>query len=270
MSVARFAGFPPRLSYVPIPTAFFGTLLREIDSLGELKVTLHVLRLLHEPSEGRSPANSRDSAALDRPGSGASPRPSGGPRFVRRSDLLADRALLLSLRTDLAGADRAAVASLSLAVERGTLLEVPVVAGEGRDICYLLNTGANRQTVRDINAGERTLGPFETAPVPPEVDGPASDRLSIYELYEQNVGLMTPLLAEELHEAEDSYPVAWIVDAFREAVGNNKRSWRYVKRILDNWAARGRGTSGETRRRPEPPEDSRRYLTGKYGQLVRR
>ena len=32
--------------------------------------------------------------------------------------------------------------------------------------------------------------------------------------------------ADELREAENLYPASWIEDAFREAVEQNKRSWR--------------------------------------------
>ena len=251
MSVVRFAGFPDRMAYVPVPAQLFGTLLREIDTLGELKATLHVWRLLQER------------------------RREGEPRFVRRSELLADRALLLALQGgDPAGPEQTVAAALARATERGTLLEVAVRDGEQDEACYLLNTARNRQVAEAIRLGERTLGPFGPAAVPMEAGSSEGVRPGIFELYEQNVGLLTPLLAEELFEAELTYPPLWIEDAFREAVGQNKRSWRYVKRILENWALRGRGmapgrTSGEDRRRPDPPEDSRRYTEGRYGRLVR-
>jgi DNA replication protein len=277
MSVARYAGFPDRLTYVPVPAPFFGTLLREIDTLGELKTTLHILRLLHDRGQvaaraapgppGDGGAQIAAWAPADGPAAGAAP----GLRFVRRSELLADRALLLSLRGDAATApERALASALARAVERGTLLEVAVRDDEAEDVCYFLNTTTNRRTVREVRAGEWSLGPLAPLPLPAEIDGRPSDRPTIFELYEQNVGLLTPLLAEELREAEERYPESWIEDAFREAVVLNKRSWRYVKRILESWATGGRGTSGENRRRADPPEDSRSYLTGKYGRLIRR
>ena len=244
MSGSRFGGFPDGMAYVPVPAPLFGAPLRDVDALGELKLTLHVCRLLHERR--------------------------GAPRFVRRSELLADRALLLALRTEDAEApERALGAAVAGAVERGTLLQVEVADGEVQDACYLLNTRANRLAVAEVRRGERKLGPWTPTPAPVEV--PADEaRPTIFELYEQNVGLLTPLLAEELREAELTYPAAWIEDAFREAVVANTRSWRYVKRVLEMWAARGRGTSGETRRRPDPPADWRKYREGKYGRLLER
>jgi DNA replication protein len=240
----RFPGFPDRMELVPVPGALFGTLLREIDDLAELKTLLHILRLLH-----------------------AQPR---APRFVTRASLIADAGLLEALRS---AADRAdgttVIDALDRAVGRGTLLALRVTDGATDDECYLLNTRANERIVNQVLAGERMLGELGPAPVPSE-PLPAEVRPTIYSLYEQNIGLLTPLLAEELREAVEAYPPDWIEDAFREAVAQNKRNWRYVQRILESWASRGRGTSGTTWRRTDPPEDARKYLEGRYGRLVRR
>ena len=252
---ARFPGFPERMPYVPIPAPFFGPLLREIDSLAELKLALHVCRRLYD---GR-----------------------GTPRFVRRSELLADRGLLAALRPGTVMPSEADVAhALDAAVRRGIFLAAPVRAGDEDDVCYLLNTPTNARVADAVTRGERTLGPFGPAPAPTEPDAADEERPSIFELYEQNVGLLTPLIAEELREAEVTYPAAWVEDAFREAVALNKRNWRYVRRILESWATRGRapqgrmpqgrGTRGATGRRPDPTEDPRQFVEGRYGRLVRR
>ena len=242
--VRRFPGFPDRMELIPVPGAVFGTLLREIDDLNELKTLLHVLRLLH-----------------------AQPR---APRFVQQASLLADAGLIDALTVP-AGCDPAdaVTAALRMAVDRGTLLAVAVADGAGQDVCYLLNTRANERIVQQIVAGERTLGELGPAPAPRE-QSTVRERLTIYELYEQNIGLLTPLLAEELREAVATFPAAWIEDAFREAVGQNKRNWRYVRRILESWASRGRGTGGATWRRPEAPQASGDYLETRYGRLLPR
>jgi DnaD/phage-associated family protein len=241
--VRRFPGFPDRMELIPVPGAIFGTLLREIDDLAELKTLLHVLRLLH-----------------------AQPR---APRFVRRANLLADAALLDALAGAGRNPEEIVSAALRMSVERGTLLAVAVADGATQDICYLLNTHANERIVQQVLAGARTLGDLGPSPTPHE-PSLAGERPGIYELYEQNIGLLTPLLAEELRDAIATYPAAWIEDAFREAVGQNKRNWRYVRRILDNWASRGRGTGGATWRRPETPQTSGDYLETRYGRLLPR
>ena len=92
--------------------------------------------------------------------------------------------------------------------------------------------------------------------------------VNIYALYEQNIGMITPMIAEELKEAERSYPPQWIEEAFREAVTLNKRSWRYIARILERWASEGKD-SGEHKRdiKKDGPD---KYVKGKYGHLVKR
>jgi DnaD/phage-associated family protein len=62
---------------------------------------------------------------------------------------------------------------------------------------------------------------------------------NIFRLYEENIGPLAPLVAEELEEAEARYPWPWIEAAFREAVERNKRSWRYIKAILRRWEEEG-------------------------------
>ena len=241
--VGGFPGFPDRVTYVPVPASFFGALLRDIDTLAELKLSLHCWRLLQQQK--------------------------GQPRYLRRSALRADRTLIQALRT--AGKAEPTVqldGALETACARGTFLCLPVEAENGPDACYFLNTSANQQLIQRVQAGEQQLGPLaavRSAGPPPPLPRPG-----IYELYEQNVGLLTPLIAEELREAEASYPADWIEEAFREAVAYNKRNWRYIRRILDNWATRGRGERGENRGYPKPPEDAGQYLEGRYGRLLKR
>jgi DnaD/phage-associated family protein len=92
--------------------------------------------------------------------------------------------------------------------------------------------------------------------------------VNIFVLYEQNIGIITPMIAEELQEAKKLYPPQWIEEAFREAVTLNKRSWRYIARILERWASEGKD-SGKHRRHIKKI-DPDRYIKGKYGHLVQR
>ena len=67
-----------------------------------------------------------------------------------------------------------------------------------------------------------------------------SDRPNIFSLYEANIGPLTPMIADLLQEAEQTYPVYWIEQAMKIAVENNVRRWRYVEAILASWKERGR------------------------------
>ena len=100
------------------------------------------------------------------------------------------------------------------------------------------------------------------------VDSRQPPTVNIFTLYEQNIGMITPMIAEELKEAEKLYPPQWIEEAFREAVTLNKRIWRYIARILERWASEGKD-SGE-HRRDIKKVDPDKYIKGKYGHMVRR
>ena len=66
------------------------------------------------------------------------------------------------------------------------------------------------------------------------------ERPNIFVLYEQNIGLLTPLIANELEDAAERYPADWIEAAFLEAVQYNKRKWSYIRAILRSWEKDGR------------------------------
>jgi DNA replication protein len=202
-----FSGFPSgKVQVTPLPNLFFSELCPAIDDLAELKVTLHILWLL---------ANRKTRA----------------PRYVTANELRGDRTLIQSLATSEATPDDALTHALAAASERGTLLHRAV--GSGDDL-YFLNNDTGRRAFEKGESAE------ETRSVPREAEA-VVDRPNIFALYEQNIGLLTPMLAEELKEAEKEYPAEWMADAFRIAVRQNKRSWAYVDAILKRMKTEGRG-----------------------------
>lgn len=76
---------------------------------------------------------------------------------------------------------------------------------------------------------------------------------NIYTLYEQNIGALTPMIADVLDDAQKTYPEpGWIADVIALAVTNNKRNWKYCEAILKRWKIEGKD-SGE-----KPPSGRRR------------
>jgi DnaD/phage-associated family protein len=71
---------------------------------------------------------------------------------------------------------------------------------------------------------------------------------SIYSLYEQNIGILTPIIGEQIGEAEDKYPAVWITDAIKESASQNKRSWAYISGILERWHREGKDDGKPSRR----------------------
>jgi DnaD/phage-associated family protein len=214
-----FAGFPASTRYAGIPAAFFSDLLPAITDEAELRVSLHLFWLLSQKQ--------------------------GRPKAVLRSALLADRTLAQSV----AGGATAIERGLKAAAERGTFLVTPVaVAGVGAgtaDVAYLVNTPSNRRDAELLRAGKLSLTP---GPLPrgegasnplPLGEGRVRASSNIFQLYEDNIGLITPILAEELREAEARYPANWIEEAFRLAVERNRRRWSYIAAILERWTDEG-------------------------------
>lgn len=112
----------------------------------------------------------------------------------------------------------------------------------GAKIAPVQNTGVK-------NAPEGNA-PEENAPEPSVVvlkpsttssgDAPKLDlSAEVFRMYETEIGLLTPLIADALKSWLEDVPQQWIIDAMRRAVVGNKRSWAYVEAILRAWKAKG-------------------------------
>ena len=209
-----FSGFPDgKLKVTPLPELFFSDLLPIVDDLFELKVTLHCLWLIQQKQ--------------------------GAMRHVTLSELAQDSVLMRGLQDAHLSAQEALREGIERAVARGTLLQITVQRpAQADETWYFVNGERGRAAVSRIERGEW---------VPDDRDREGSVRLqarrpNIFNLYEQNMGMLQPLLAEELMEAEQAYPPEWIEEAFRIAVANNVRRWAYVRSILERWAREGRGS----------------------------
>ena len=87
----------------------------------------------------------------------------------------------------------------------------------------------------------------------------------VFKLYEENIGPLTPLIADALKDAEKEYSKEWLEEAIRIAVVNNVRKWRYIQAILNSWKEEGR--NGRDQRHTE--EDYEQYTKGKYGKFIK-
>ena len=205
----KFNGFPDRVRSIPAPAPLFGTLLEQIDDIAELKCLLRVMWLLQQKK--------------------------GYPRFVTHSEALADRTLATSIQ----GNAEAVSGALDACVRRGTLA-MAIIENEGREErLYALNSNRDRRALANAASDAFVVGHSQTEHTPEPWDA-AIERPNIFALYESNIGMLSPMIADELKAAEELYPTDWIEDAFREAALQNVRNWRYIARILDNWDVKGR------------------------------
>jgi len=72
----------------------------------------------------------------------------------------------------------------------------------------------------------------------------SSSSRNIFTLYEQSIGPMTPMIAEELALMEKEYLPDWIEDAFRETARQNKHNLKYTQAILRSWRDNGAKRNG--------------------------
>lgn len=233
-----FVGFPDQdMLAVVVPDLFFVDLLPQIDDLAELKLTVYFFWLLNEQD--------------------------GPLRFVRGDDLRCDETLLngLGLESDLRSPLDVLNDALERAVARNTLIRMEVDTGppgegknsggrgrqskEGTSLAdcqpsvqdwYFLNTAKGRQSVAAIRQGRLA----ELQGVVPEEARLHVERPNIFVLYEQNFGLMTAMIADQLRDMEKSYPPDWIIEAMEISLLNNKRHLNYIRGILRRWETEGK------------------------------
>jgi DNA replication protein len=235
----QFKGFPSKMKFTAVPDFFLSRLLPQISDIAELKTTLHIFQALYHKR--------------------------GYPRFTTYKELAGNKSLMSSLKGDAQPADKALRRALEMAAERGTILHLELDKDGTPEDIYFLNTESDRQVMAKIQKGELNLSGLK-AREPAYVD--AEEPPDIFTLYEQNIGMLTPMIADELRDAEQLYPQYWIRDAIKEAVDLNKRSWRYIAKILENWSAEGKIDG--THRGDSKKTDRDKYVKQKYGNAVRR
>lgn len=221
-----FKGFSPgRQRTIPIPAEFFTELLPLMQHVGALHVVLFAFRALMQKE--------------------------GTYRYLILRDFARDAALQQALGPDF---EAALADALAAAVNVGALLCITVEVDDRTESLYFLNTPRGRAAHKQIELGRWQPGwddwPVEILP----------ERPNIYQFYEENIGPLTPHIADELRYAEKDYPPSWVEDAIKQAVEQNKRSWSYIRAILERWKKEGKNFYGS------PSQDHARTLPRLAGQ----
>lgn len=230
-----FNGFPPgKISTTRIPSLFFKDLLPQIDDLDELKVTLYALWQIT--------------------------RLEGEIRYLKEENFTGDPEFMAGLGATPAAQQKAVQNGLERAVNRGTLLKTAVPDGEGELVIYFFNSPRGKTAVQSVADGSWR---------PSDGDSPAPtlslEQPNIFRLYEDNIGPLTPLIADTLREAEAEYPQEWIREAVAIAVQNNVRKWNYIEAILHSWQDGGRD---ERQNRGHTKKDRQGYLEDEFAEFI--
>lgn len=237
MSAERFDGFPSIGKATVVPNVFFTAVLPGMRSGDALLAFLLISKLAQEQR--------------------------GNARFASEEQAWAQPGAAKAFEQIGSGREGLS-AGLRECVELRALLEVTVSGEAGKQALYFVNNPASRRAVAQARAGALRLVP-ETVVTP--LAPAEAERPGIFRLYEEHIGTITPMVGDRLIEAEATYPLDWIEDAFREAAELNARNWRYIERILARWAEEGR--ENETAGGDPLEEQKQRFLGGQFGHIVR-
>ncbi len=142
---------------------------------------------------------------------------------------------------------------LEKAVKRGSLLKVENEA----KVYFLLNSPRGRAGVEAIESGK--WNPASATSAPPV------ERPNVFKLYEENIGPLTPLIADALKDAEAMYSDEWVADAIELAAKNNKRNWKYCEAVLKRWKDEGRHGQKDQR---DTRQGSERYTKSEFAEYL--
>ena len=227
-SIPSQGSLEPTSRTTPIPNQFFSELLPEIDNLQELKLTLYALWAYGQ----------RKSTF----------------KYLSRAEMLKDDLLTSAIKQPNLSADESLDDALERAVARGTLVRASITFSQGRETFFFLNTKAGQAAVKAVESGKWQPGDTDVEPLELRIERP-----NIFTLYEQNIGPLTPMIADTLKDAETMFPESWIEEAIQIAVDNNVRKWSYINAILEGWQSRGKDARED---RGDSEKARQRYLKG--------
>ena len=221
-----FPGFEEnKKRFIGIPDQFFSEILPNLLDADELKVVLYILWSAYTAGDY-------------------------GTAFLL-DDLAADKILLKGFGTRDESALQALHAAVEKAVSHRILISVP--GEDAQRITFFINSPRGRQAAK-LHFQGKQISTRNQATL-------NIIRPNIFRYYEENIGPLTPLIAETLGSSLEEYSEEWIMEAIQIAVKNNVRRWSYISSILTRWQEEGR--DGTNRR--DHQEDYRRYLKGEYG-----
>lgn len=221
-----FDGFrEDNLKLIRLPETFFTELLPVIADLTDLRVLLYLFWHLEQQ---QSPF-----------------------RYFYFAELTADPALL-----HMTAGEQALSDALERLEKIGALLKATVPQRE--QPYYFINGPQGRAAVEAIAQGNWQESQTESVPIHLTQEQP-----NIFKLYEENIGAITPMMAEILKDDEKTYPPAWITEAIEIAVTRNVRNWKYIQAILERWQKEGRGNEQNRRDNSQDPSSYRESWLGR-------
>lgn len=143
---------------------------------------------------------------------------------------------------------RALEAAGELIVEEGAGKKTP----RGATNLYTIPQGVTSTSPGDIHdtGGVTPMSPVGVTPMSPRsissdpsvkdsLGGVGNARAEVFEAFNNNIHLLTPIAADRLKDWLADVPSDWVLKAIQEAVRHNARSLAYVEGILKCWQKEG-------------------------------
>jgi DNA replication protein len=225
-----FKGFSGKTGNIQIPPEFFNAVLPELKDLDEIRLVLILFWYLQTRDENAG--------------------------YILLEDFLTEPLVKSVFETDEKTFEMRLRTALGKAVS-----DHLVLLGKKEDREFLfINSPRGAALRKGLQSGEWQPDAVSggTLPLP-------ENRPNIFTLYEQNIGLITPLMAETLTEAEKTYPPEWIEDAVKIAVERNARNWRFIDAILRSWKEKGRNEKDQR----SAAESRKRDSEGEFSDFIR-
>lgn len=141
--------------------------------------------------------------------------------------------------------------ALRLCIKDNVFIEIK--NSDDQKTIYLLNSPRGRATYEAYQSGSVKFEALLLGQI-----ARLEERPNIFKLYEENIGPLTPMIADILKQDEEEYSSQWILEAIEIAVKKNVRNWKYVHAILESWQKEGRNAK-DAESRQNPSEDREQY-----------
>ena len=221
---------------IPFPVQLFTEILPRLHNESQLRATLYTWYAIMSKGSGQ--------------------------RYVYLSQLLTDP-VLLSWFTHLGGKN-GIQRGLDQSCREGIFLQLQI--GED-DKILAPNDESGARLITDMKS-ESVTHHNQSRDSSPETNYERTVVSNVVEKYENEIGMLTPVIADMIAIGEQMYPTTWIREALDIAAQSNARSWKYVAAILARWKNEGKNNDNEKTSRFSSRQSGREQ--NRYDSVIRK
>ncbi|MFL2664955.1 MAG: DnaD domain protein [Dehalococcoidia bacterium] len=201
-------GFPLGVKNIPTPAPLFSTYLEKYESLEEVKILLKIIHSLYLKKDF--------------------------PAFLYTKELLSDPIMLKIYDNEKENINEGIKNSLISLEDKGII--ILIIDDENNERIFINTDQVRKHIQRQGIEKDFSYNQFGSG----IVDLSSEKQNPVITLYENNIGYITPIIYESIHNALIEYEEADILDAIKIASENNVKNWKYIETILKRWLSEGK------------------------------